>query len=107
MVWLYLPARNAERIATELTQCMSDIRTRVGLEASFFSFPYGRSCGTSRRLVAGRFRAAVVTDAPDLVQNGADLLALPRVAPPDDPELFRLYTSGVQPDIVRRLLRRA
>ena len=104
---LYLPARNAERIATELMQCMSDIRTRVGLDAHFFSFPYGRSCGSSRRLVATHFRAAVVTDPPALVRNGADLLALPRVSPPADPELFQLYTSGVQPNIVRHLLRHA
>ncbi|HEX6810696.1 MAG TPA: polysaccharide deacetylase family protein [Planctomycetota bacterium] len=104
---LSLPCLDTERMAVELTQCIADVRTMLGLEPRFFSYPYGRSCECARRLVANRFRAAVATDPPALVRAGADLLALPRVSPPDDPALFRLYTSGAQPDMVRRLLRGA
>jgi peptidoglycan/xylan/chitin deacetylase (PgdA/CDA1 family) len=104
---LALPERSHRRIALELEGCIADVNVRIGERPCFFSFPYGRSSHQSRRQVAEHFRAAVVTDPPALVHERTDRFAMPRVFPPDDAALFRLYTSGAYPDLVRRLLRRA
>jgi peptidoglycan/xylan/chitin deacetylase (PgdA/CDA1 family) len=104
---LLLPTRSPERIGLELSRCIDDAREHTGLVPGFLSFPYGRWSGPVRRLVSARFRAAVVTDPPALVDKDTDRFVLPRIAPPDDATLFQYCTSGADPGLVRRLLQRA
>jgi peptidoglycan/xylan/chitin deacetylase (PgdA/CDA1 family) len=102
-----LPTQSHETVVAELTRCVADARTRTGVHAEFFSFPYGRSSRAARQQVAARFRAAVVTTPPALVHGGTDRYALPRIGPPDDARMFRFCTSGADPALVRRSLRGA
>jgi len=104
---LSLPTRSTGRIGLELSRCIDDVREHIGVTPAFLSFPYGRSSGPVRRLASARFRAAVVTDPPALVDGHTDPFALPRISPPDDATLFEYCTSGADPGLVRRLLRRA
>jgi peptidoglycan/xylan/chitin deacetylase (PgdA/CDA1 family) len=102
-----LPTRSPGRVGLELSRCIDDARGQTSAVPSFLSLPYGRCSDSVRRLVAARFRAAVVTDPPALVDGRTDRFALPRISPPDDPTLFQYCTSGADPGLVRRLLQRA
>jgi len=104
---LALPTRSPGRIGLELTRCIDDAREHTGVSPSFLSFPYGRWSGPVRQLVSTRFRAAVATDPPALVDGHTDRFALPRITPPDEPTLFEYCTSGSDPALIRRLLQRA
>jgi peptidoglycan/xylan/chitin deacetylase (PgdA/CDA1 family) len=104
---LSLPTRSPGRVGLELSRCIDDARGQTAAVPSFLSFPYGRCSDSVRRLVAARFRAAVVTDPPALVDGRTDRFALPRISPPDDSTLFQYCTSGADPGLVRRLLQRA
>lgn len=97
-----IPSVNAKR---EIHQCLQRIYDKTGTSPSLFSFCYGRTSESLRRLVheAG-IQAACGGDGLDpVITPPADLLRLPRVAAPASMDGFDILTSAANTGIWRRL----
>ena len=97
-----------EQAQKELTICAQRIKEELGVRPRHFSFCYGRTSESLRRLAAAAgFEAACGGEGLDpVIKAPADLLRLPRVAGPASMRRFDLLTSAANTGIWRRLGRR-
>lgn len=92
----------------EFTVCAQRIEEELDVRPRFFSFCYGRTSESLRRMAAAAgFEAACGGEGLDpVIKAPADLLRLPRVAGPASMRRFDLLTSSANTGIWRRLGRR-
>ena len=94
-----------EQAQKELTACAQRIEEELGQRPRHFSFCYGRTSASLRRLAAAAgFEAACGGEGVDpVIKAPADLFRLPRVAVPASMGRFDLLTSSANTGIWRRL----
>jgi len=102
-------SHSQEIIQTEIQQCIADFCHELERNPRHFAFPYNRHNFIVRELVQELELTSAVTQSSGrevLIQEGADLLALPRIEPLHSATLFRLYTSGAFPGLLKAFLGR-
>lgn len=97
-----------EEAQKELITCAQRLEEELGVQPRHFSFCYGRTSDSLRRMAAAAgFEAACGGDGLDPVLRApADLFRLPRVAGPAAMRRFDLLISSANTGIWRRLGRR-
>ncbi|WP_333355753.1 polysaccharide deacetylase family protein [Microcoleus sp. B3-A4] len=102
-------SHSQEIIYREIQQCIADFRHELGRNPRHFAFPYNRHNAIARELVQELGLTSAVAHGSGrevLIQEGADLLALPRIEPPHSATLFRLYTSGAFSGLLKAFIGR-
>ena len=102
-----LTSVSAEHAETELRMCRDRIKTETGINADFFSFCYGRTSDSLRRIAEKvGFEAACGGGGLDPVVNSRnDLFRLPRIAAPNTMKNFDLKTNYANSGIWRKMNR--
>lgn len=100
-----LTSVSEDKAKTELTTCAQRIQDELGVRPRHFSFCYGRTSESLRRLTTEvGFEAACGGDGLDpVIKAHADVFRLPRVAAPATMRRFDLLTSSANTGIWRRL----
>ncbi len=88
----------------ELNCCARQIEDAIGIQPKHFSFPYGRTSGRLRQLVAeAGFESACGGDSDPVINSIIDPYMLPRVEAPASMRRFDLLTKTENTGIWRRL----
>ena len=97
-----------EESTSEVMGCLDDILRETGLQATHFSYPYGRPGDSVRELLAGAgFESAALTEPARPIRREDDVLALSRLYAGLGTTMFRFVTSGAYPDLPKALFGRA
>lgn len=100
-----LTSVSEDKAKTELTTCAQQIQDELGVRPRHFSFCYGRTSESLRRLTTeAGFEAACGGGGLDpVIKAHADVFRLPRVAAPASMRHFDILTSSANTGIWRRL----
>ena len=96
-----------ESVDYQITQSVSSVQIKSGLEVKHFSYPYGRwnQAVRSRVEQAGLLSAVGCEPAPS-ISIKSDLFSLPRIEAPRNMSLFKYMVSGAYPNLSQALFKR-
>lgn len=93
-----LRKHHGDRARSEIDGCAEDLRRELGMTPLHFSFPYGRWCDESRRIVCvSGWQSAVGSNTSIRVDKLSDRFAIPRIEAPRSMTELRFKTSGAYP----------
>lgn len=99
-----LQKHRGELAQAEINGCAEDIRRELGAQPRHFSFPYGRWCDETRRIVHSlNWQSAAGINIKTRVDKTIDNFSIPRVDAPRTMTDLRFKTSGAYPGLFSML----
>jgi peptidoglycan/xylan/chitin deacetylase (PgdA/CDA1 family) len=99
-----LSTHRAAAARAEIAACAEDVRRELGIVPRHFSFPYGRWCEDTRRLLmASGWQSAVGANHRIRLDASSDRFAIARVEAPRTIAELRFVTGGAYPAVLSLL----